>query len=251
MSKEYEEHVEEREPRRREGNGGNGGNGCMTWFGYLLLMITGGMILLALIAMVGVWRTGDRFVEELDTIFSVPNVPTPTPKIDIRSVLVTQIRDASELTTTIFTMETITEASQSQELLGVEVGETRLLYIGYGEVRAGIDLSEIEVEDIRVISDTIRIRIPRPRILDSKIDVKRSRVYDYDRGFLGPDAPELQSLAEQEALDKIIAAACENGVLEAANERGELVMARLMSVAGFKDIEVQTQSPAPDECRVQ
>ena len=238
MSNEYQEYDTSQSSRRE-------GRGCLTLFAYFLLMVTGGIILLGLVAMIGIWRTGDRFVQGLDTMF---NPPTPTPQIDIRSVVVKQIRNVSELTTSVFAMETVTEASQSKKLLGFEVGQTRLLYIGYGEVRAGIDLSEIEVEDIEVMSDTIRIRIPPPRLLDSKIDVNRSRVYDYQQGFLGPDAPQLQSLAEQEALDKIILAACENGILDEANQKAQLAITQLLSVTGFNDIDVEPQSPAPDEC---
>ena len=238
MSNEYQEYDTSQSGRRE-------GRGCLTLFAYFLLMVTGGIILLGLVAMIGIWRTGDRFVQGLDTMF---NPPTPTPQIDIRSVVVKQIRNVSELTTSVFAMETVTEASQSKELLGFEVGQTRLLYIGYGEVRAGIDLSEIEVEDIEVMSDTIRIRIPPPRLLDNKIDVNRSRVYDYQEGFLGPNAPQLQSLAEQEALDKIILAACENGILDEANQKAQLAITQLLSVTGFNDIDVEPQSPAPNEC---
>ena len=221
--------------------------GCLTVLRYVFFMIAGGVLFLALVAGIGVWQAGDRFAEGLDTIF---NAPTPTPTIDIRSVVVKQIRDASELTTSVFAMETIAEASQSREILGVEVGETRLLYIGYGEVRAGIDLREIEVDDIEVTENAIRIRIPPPRVLDSKIDVNRSRVYDYDQGFLslGPDAPALQSLAEQDALAKIVLSACENGILDDANQKAEVAIAQLLNVTGFNEVEVETQTPAGGTC---
>ncbi len=226
---------------------GQSGAGCLTVLRYLLLIVLGGVLFLVLVAGIGIWRTGDRFTESLDTLF---NAPTPTPTIDIRSVVVKQIRDASELTTSVFAMETIAEASQSREILGIEVGETRLLYIGYGEVRAGIDLRELEVNDIEVNENTIRIRIPPPRVLDSKIDVNRSRVYDYDQGFLnlGPDAPALQSLAEQDALAKIVLSACENGILEDANEKAEVAIAQLLNVTGFNEVQVETQVAAQGAC---
>lgn len=226
---------------------GQSGAGCLTVLRYLLLIVVGGVLFLALVAGIGIWRTGDRFTESLDTLF---NAPTPTPTIDIRSVVVKQIRDASELTTSVFAMETIAEASQSREILGIEVGETRLLYIGYGEVRAGIDLRELEVSDIQVNENTIRIRIPAPRVLDSKIDVNRSRVYDYDQGFLnlGPDAPALQTLAEQDALAKIVLSACENGILEDANEKAEVAIAQLLNVTGFNEVQVETQAAAQGAC---
>jgi hypothetical protein len=54
--------------------------------------------------------------------------------------------------------------------------------------------------------------------------VQRSRIYQYDWGFLnlGPDtAPELQSLAQRQTLAKITAYTCEQGILDEANERAE------------------------------
>lgn len=223
------------------------GSGCMRAVGGLLLMIGGGLLLLALVAMVGLWRTGDRFVEGLNTMF---NAPQPTPQVDVRSVIVREIQGASELTTTLYAMQTITDASRARTLAGFEVGTTRLLFIGWGEVRAGVDLSEIEVEDVTVISDTVTVQLPPPRILDSKIDVTRSRVYDYDKGFLGlgPDAPELQTLAEQGALEQVVRAACENGILEKANDEAQVAIAQLLSLAGFREVQVLTQPVPPEAC---
>jgi predicted transcriptional regulator len=109
----------------------------------------------------------------------------------------------------------------------------------------------LKADDVAVVNDTIQLQLPPPRILDSKIDVNRSSVYDYDRGFLGlgPDvAPQLQTLAQQETLKKIVTAACSEGVLEQANDRAELVVAQLLSTAGHKQVEVKTQSPPPGTC---
>lgn len=225
------------------------GGGCLPVLGNFFLMLFGGLLLLGVVVMAGLWRSGDRFLEGLDTMF---NPPQPTPTVDIRSVVVRQIRDASELTTTVFAMETVADASQVRTLAGFEIGTTRLLYIGYGEVRAGVDLSEIEREDVEVISDTIRIRLPAPRILDSKIDVNRSRVYDYDKGFLslGPDAPELQSAAEQDALSKVVAGACESGILDEANEKAQVAVTQLLNVAGYREVIVDTRPPAPEACGI-
>lgn len=115
---------------------------------------------------------------------------------------------------------------------------------------AGVDLGALAAEDVNVSSDTVRIQIPPPRILDSKIDVNRSQVYDYNRGFLnlGPDVvPELQTLAEREALQKVVAAACANGLLEEANDRARLVVTQTLSKAGTK-VAVETQPPLPGTC---
>ncbi|HAG83833.1 MAG TPA: DUF4230 domain-containing protein, partial [Cyanobacteria bacterium UBA12227] len=171
----------------------------------------GGMVMIALIFGIGILRTGSRFVEQLQAIFTNPQ---PEPEVDIRSIIVRQVRGASELTTAIFTMEAVVPTRQDRTLGGYPVATTTLLYIAYGEVRAGVDLEELTPNNVQVINDTIQLQLPPPRILDSKIDVNRSQVYDYNRGFLGlgPDtAPQLQMLAQQETLKKIVFTACNQG----------------------------------------
>jgi hypothetical protein len=214
----------------------------------LMLMTTGGVVLIALLFGVGVLRSGTRFFEGLNAIF---NAPPPKPEVDVRSLIVSQVRGASELTTAVFTMEAVVPTRQDRNLGGYTLGTTTLLYIAYGEVRAGIDLQDLKPDDVQVVNNTIQLTLPPPRILDSKIDVNRSTVYDYDRGFLslGPDvAPQLQMLAQRETLKKIVTAACSNGVLAQANDRSQLVVEKLLNTAGYKQVEVKTQSPPPGSC---
>ena len=214
----------------------------------LMLMTTGGVVLIALLFGVGVLRSGTRFFEGLNAMF---NAPQPKPQVDVRSLIVSQVRGASELTTAVFTMEAVVPTRQDRNLGGYTLGTTTLLYIAYGEVRAGIDLQDLKPDDVQIVNNTIQLKLPPPRILDSKIDVNRSTVYDYDRGFLslGPDvAPQLQMLAQQETLKKIVTAACSNGVLAQANDRSQLVVEKLLNTAGYKQVEVKTQSPLPGSC---
>jgi len=221
-------------------------------------MLTGGMLMAAAIIGAGFWRTGDRFFNNLQALFTTPQ---PKPQVDIRAIVVQQVRGVSELTTAIFSMEAIVPASRDRTLGNYVIGKTTLLYIAYGEVRAGVDLSKLQPEDVQVshanggaqsdLDRTIHLRLPPPQILDSKIDVNRSRVYDYDRGFLGlgPDAaPELQELAQRETLAKVMQTACAEGVLNQANERADLVVTQLLSTAGYKNFSVETQSPVASAC---
>ncbi|MGH2541149.1 MAG: DUF4230 domain-containing protein [Ardenticatenaceae bacterium] len=223
------------------------GSGCWPALGNFLLMVMGGVIVLALVLMFGLWWAGDRFAQGINTIF---NQPQPTPQVDVRSVVLEQVRGASELTTAIWSGHAIVPASKVRRLLGFDIAETRILYIAVGEVRAGVDLSQIEREDVEVLSDTIRVQLPPPQLIHSSIDVNRSGVYDYDQGFLGlgPDAPELQTLAEQRGLTELLIAACDSGILETANGEAQLVVTQLLSTTGFRQVIVETQPPPASEC---
>ncbi len=204
----------------------------------------GAAVIVGLAAGVGFWRTGDRFLEGVRIMFTAE---APEPEVDVRAIVVQQLRGASELTTAIFAMEAVVPTRSDRTLAGYVIGSTQLLYVAYGEVRAGVDLSQIAVTDVQLDGETaIQVTLPPPQILDSKLDLSRSNVYDYNRGFLGlgPDnAPNLQELAQQEALTKIEAAACVEGLLDEANRRAELAVGKLLSTAGFQTVTIVPQPP--------
>lgn len=72
-------------------------------------------------------------------------------------------------------------------------------------------------------------------------------MYNYDRGFLSlvPDvAPQLQTLAQRQTLEKIVSTACTEGLLEEANDRAKLAITQLLTTAGYEKIEVTATPPA-------
>ncbi|MGF1478638.1 MAG: DUF4230 domain-containing protein [Cyanophyceae cyanobacterium] len=213
-----------------------------------LLLLTGGSTALAIgLVFLGVWQTGNRLFAGVHTLFAPPSAP----QVDISTVIVNQIRGASELTTAVFTMEAVIPTSQERKLGEIVVAETKLLYIAHGEVRAGVDLSQLTADDVAVREDTVQIQLPPPQILDSKIDVERSKVYDYNKGLLGlgPDAAtQLQTLAQRRSLQKVVEAACSQGILAEANERAELAVAQLLKTSGHEAIEVEVSSPDAQAC---
>lgn len=213
--------------------------------------VVGSAVILALLMGAGLWRSGDRFFDGLRLMLTPPE--PPAPEVDVRSVVVQQVRGASELTTAIFAMEAVVPATSDRSLGGYVIGSTKLLYVAYGEVRAGVDLSQITADSIRLdpATSSLEITLPPAKILDSKLDLSRSNVFDYDRGFLGlgPDnAPQLQELAQQEALAKIVQAACSESILQEANSRAELAVRQLLSTAGFETVTVITQPAAEPIC---
>ncbi|MEC4803635.1 MAG: DUF4230 domain-containing protein [Jaaginema sp. PMC 1079.18] len=214
----------------------------------LIFFAKGGITILILLMLLGLWRTGGRLFQEIQGFFD-PNASQP--EINVRTPTLQQVRNASELTTAIFAMEAVVPAQQDRKLGNITVGQTKLLYIAYGEVRAGVDLSQLEPQDVKTTDNRITIQLPPPQILDSKIDVNRSEVYDYDRGFLdlGPDvAPQLQTLAQRQTLSEIVTTACQQGILTQANERAELIVTNLFANAGYDSVTAIPTSPNLQSC---
>jgi hypothetical protein len=218
--------------------------------GNLLMLTTGGVMVVAMIIVVGIWRTGSQFLTTMASLFTAPQ---PKAEVDVRSLIVQEIRGASDLTTAVFAMEAVVPTRQDRTLGSYTIGTTKLLYIAYGEVRAGVDLSQMTSDDITLEGDRLTIQLPPPEILDSKIDVTRSQVYEYDRGFLGlgPDVgPELQTLAQQQTLERIVTTACREDILGEANLRAEGVVSQLLTTAGYSQVTVETQAPTTTSCQV-
>lgn len=215
---------------------------------YLIFWGTGSISMIVALFFLGIWQTSDRLLTTVEKFFQ----PQPVkPQIDIPTLVVQQIQGVEELTTTVYTMEATVPTTAERKLGDFVIGTTQLLYVGHGEVRAGIDLSKITTQDITVNNNTIAITLPPPKILDSKIDVDNSYVYNYDRGFLnlGPDvAPRLHTLAQQRTLAKIVDSACHEGILDTANAEAKNAIDRLLNNAGYNEVEINTTSLPSETC---
>lgn len=223
--------------------------GMLRIWSMLSMAVLGGGLVVASVTGYGLWRTGEQFMDGVKLMFTPK---PPEDKVDTRTLVVEQVQGASELTTAIFSMQTVVPTESNRTVGNYVIGQTNLLYMAYGEVRAGIDLSAISEENVEVIDDadelspSLVVTLPAPKILDSKLDVSRSEVYDYDRGFLqlGPDrAPELQTLAQQEALKRIRQGACDEGILTMASERAEVTMRQLLAPMGYDSLTVKVAEP--------
>ena len=219
----------------------------------LAISTTGGAVIVVGLGGLAFWRSGSRFMEGVKMALT-PQPPEET--VDVRTVVVEQVRDVSELTTAVFTMEAVVPTQSNRKIGEYTIGKTNLLYIAYGETRAGIDLSKLKTTDVSTSDEGKRVKLtlPPPKVFGTEIDVERSNVYDYSRGFLnlGPDrALELQAAAEEKAVLEITQAACEQNILGQANDRAELVVSQLLQTTGFEEVTVETSSSTTADCMAQ
>lgn len=112
----------------------------------------------------------------------------------------------------------------------------RMLFVGRGEVVAGVDLARLKPEDVRVEQGAVSLRLPQSEILHSRLDNHTSEVYDRRCGlFSGPDQ-NLETRVRQEAEDRIRQAALESGVLSTADANARDALRRQMEGLGFKSV---------------
>jgi hypothetical protein len=223
--------------------GGQGG--CATWALAAAFAASAAAVLLA----ATIFLTGVREGRSLLRDPLAPIVgPQPTAELATESVVIQQLREASELTTAVFTMETVVSESQDRQIAGLTIGRTRLLYVAHGDVRAGVDLEHLGSDAVEVDGPVVRVTLPPPRIQDVKIDVERSYVIDIDKSLFAPADRELQTRAERFALGRIREAACEADILAEANLRAELTVRTLLVLGGYTNTVIQTRSAPESEC---
>lgn len=205
-----------------------------------------GVVILILLIVLGLMQVGQGLLSGISHVMPHTKLPEAIP-----GSVVLQIQSATDLTTAIYHAETPVPSEQVFEILGHPVGTTKLLYLAHGEVRAGIDLSQITAKSIDMRSGTIHLTLPAPTITDRKLDVESSTIYDIRKSTFGPnDKAKLLQEAERQSLKAMNAAACSHGILNDASTQAESVVRQILSKAGYQDIQIDVKAPDRDICAV-
>ncbi|GIW00252.1 DUF4230 domain-containing protein [Roseiflexus sp.] len=182
----------------------------------------------------------------------VPNVPqqvvqliaTPTPTIRDWGGAIQQMKNLNRLETQRFSIERVVEASTARgDALDMFLGE-RLLLIASGDVVAGVDLSKLTDRDVIISPDgaSVTLTLPASEIFSARLDNERTRVYDRQTRLItqltGGQNPNLETQARQEAERQILAAACENGIMQRAAEEAKRSMEQFLRLLEFENVTV-------------
>jgi hypothetical protein len=152
-------------------------------------------------------------------------------------VIVEEINSLARLETASYSFQDILQIERNQESLFGLFGES-LLFVAYGDVIAGVDLSKLGPEDLQVVSPTkVIVRLPASELFVMDLDNTRSYVADRDIGLLTKGDTELETLIRQEAEVRMTEAAMANGILDMADEEARSVLGGLLMELGFLEVE--------------
>jgi hypothetical protein len=120
--------------------------------------------------------------------------------------------------------------------LPVWLAGDRLMFVGQGEVVAGVDLARLRPGDVEVRGRSLTLHLPRPEVFYASLDNRRSEVCDRQSGLLtGPDRT-LETRVRVVAEDRIRQAALEHGVLATAGENARDELRRQLVLLGFREV---------------
>ena len=155
-------------------------------------------------------------------------------------VVVEGVRDLDRLATVRVTESIIVTRESGGDVLDRLFSGEKVLLVATGNVEAGVDLSEVGEDDVRVEDETVTIRLPEPEVLSASLDEEETRVYDRDYSPLNlrPD-DDLVEEARAEAEERIETAARENGILGTAETNAEQSIRAFVTALGHKEVRFE------------
>ena len=152
--------------------------------------------------------------------------------------VVEQIQTLSDLVTVKYVVEKVVVLEDQKWY-----GESRVLLMAHGVIKAGINLKDLKPGDVVVSGKMISLRLPRPQITDAYLDDRKSRIIDHTTGLLRVYDKDLEQSARQEAVLDIREAAIQNGILNDAADRAQLELALFLHQAGYDQVKFNGEKP--------
>src|SRR5206468_581356 len=158
----------------------------------------------------------------------LPGMGVP-PKIQNTATILKQVQTLSDLVTVKYVLEKVIILEDIKWY-----GENRVLLVAHGIVKAGVDLKEIKLQDVRLEEKKVLLRLPLARITDAYLDDQKTRVVDRTTGLLRAFDNDLEQNARRQAVNDLRIAARYNGICEGAGERARLQLASFFHQLGLE-----------------
>ena len=156
-------------------------------------------------------------------------------------VVVEHIQKLNRLETVVYSLDTVVEGDKGTPLLPDILAGDRILLVVHGQSIAGIDLSQLKPEDVRIDGDnqrSIHVTLPQSQVFVTSIDNEHTRVYARSTGLLVPVDQNLESDTRAKAQKQLQDAAMTDGILDAARKNARATIAALLYSLGFQQVEV-------------
>jgi hypothetical protein len=176
----------------------------------------------------------------------------PGPRIYATPVLLKQVQTLSQLVTVQYVLEkAVVWDDPPQSILSQFVaGESHVLLLAHGIVKAGVDLGKMTADDLQIRGTRILIVLPAARITDAYLDDAQTKVIERKTGFLRAFDKDLEQNVRQMAVDDLRRAARLGGITRDAEARAQAQLANLFLQLGFEKVEFQaarSAAPLPPE----
>jgi Protein of unknown function (DUF4230) len=160
--------------------------------------------------------------------------------------VVEKIQHLSRLETVVYSLDTVVEGQRTTPLLPDILAGDKLLLIVHGQSIAGVDLSQLKPEDVRIdnptgttAGSTIHVTLPASQIFVTSLDEEHTRVYTRSTGLLVPADANLESDTRANAQQQLQQSALSDGILDAARKNARATVTTLLYSLGFQHVDVK------------
>lgn len=129
-----------------------------------------------------------------------------------------------------YTFKDIVEHEQANGFLP----NSNAVLIVEGQATGCIDLTKIQLTDIRATADSVTVRLPQPELCSWKINHDRSRVYNTHFSFLNES--RLVSGAYRQAEQQIRQSALNGGILKQTRQNADRILKPLLERISNKKV---------------
>ena len=156
--------------------------------------------------------------------------------------VVQKIQKLNRLETVVYSVDTVVEGSKSSVVLPDLLAGDRLLLVVHGQSIAGIDLSLLKPEDVKITDSngarSIHVTLPASQLFVTNIDNQHTRVYARTTGLLVPADQNLESETRAKAEQQLQQSALADGILDTARRNGRVAVTALLYGLGFQNVDV-------------
>lgn len=210
----------------------------------VLLVVTAASIYAASVAVRRTTEPIASLTGDLGTQVARVLHPTATIRPDPVTII-REVRSLARLETIQYSVEKVITAETRQGLFGFLFGD-RLLLVAHGTVIAGVDLGQIEPDDVWLDDQgRVYLKLPEAEVFVATLDNETTYVYDRETGLLTGGNIALEAEARQAAEDEIRSAALEDGILEQAQVNAENFLFRFLRSLDFEDVIFVDQDATP------
>jgi len=200
------------------------------------------MVLLAVVAAC----IGGALFNWIGQIVNPPPEPTETLEVRPTPSVVVAIRDLARLETTSFHVERVIDmTSRQRRVFGLVEAEDSILLVAAADVVAGVDLAELDDDDVEIHGERVVITIPEPEIFTTALDNEHTYVHRRETDMLAQRSASLETRARREAERTLREAAIEAGIHDRARQSARRTIESLVRSFGYEDVEVRFDEPAP------
>lgn len=152
--------------------------------------------------------------------------------------VVQRIQRLNRLETVVYSIDTVVEGSHSSPVLPDLLAGDRLLLVVHGQSIAGIDLSQLKPEDVRINGRSIHVTLPASQLFMTMLDNQHTRVYARSTGLLVPADQNLESATRAKAEQQLQQSALADGILDTARKNARATITTLLYSFGFQQVDV-------------